>query len=135
VTPATSLPEPVFVLADDDEAALGQMTRMLTPDWFFIPVSRADCVLRYSLRFDSTAIFISDNMRFPNGGTARLLRSLVGRTKKPVVILVESWDKETEATWKRRGAFACIPHPTRTGERMKLLRETMQHVYLGADRP
>lgn len=124
---------PVFLLADDDEAALGRLLPELSRDWFFIPITQSDSVLRYSERFNATAVFLADRIRFPNGGAKRLLGKLVEHSRRPVVILTELWDADAVKEWKRRGAFDCIPHPTRSQERLKRLRETMQKIYLSPE--
>lgn len=122
--PEESLPEaPIFLLADDDRSALDRILSVLDSHWCYIPVWEARRVVPYARKLQITAIFLADDLRYPRGGTARLLQDLLDKVGRPVIVLVESWTPEAAARWKRMGATDCIPHPTRFERRLQTLRE------------
>jgi FixJ family two-component response regulator len=109
---------PIFILADDDPQAGAQLIMLLSTQFSFIPVSDSRRVLKTAKDFAITAIFLADGMVYPQGGSAGLLQRLLDEVGKPVVILSELWSPEVVAKWKRMGAEDCLPHPTRSGERV-----------------
>jgi len=121
---------PVFVVADDDRDALDRLLSMLSTQWYYIPVRSGRSVIRYARQFSATAIFLSDSIGYPDGGAPRLLQDLIDRVGKPVIILAEDWSPDVAARWKGWGAAGCIPHPTRSGQRLEALRASMQEFVL-----
>jgi len=121
---------PVFILADDDREATQRILERLTDEWFYVPVSTPRLVVQYAKRFATTAVFLSDPLGYPRGGTTRLLRELLDEVKSPVIVLTEEWDRAVVAKWKRLGAADCLPHPTRLRGRLETLRAKMQDLAL-----
>jgi FixJ family two-component response regulator len=121
---------PIFVFADDDREALEQLLAMLAADWFYIPVTRMNEVVKYAKEFATRAIFLSEPIDYPRGGAARLLQELLDQVGKPVVILTEHWDPGVARKWKAIGASDCLPHPTRTDQRLKVLRKKIEEFAL-----
>lgn len=131
-----SPPAPIFIVADDERDAASRLIAMLYPaDCFFIPVSDPRQVVRYARSFAISATFLAHPVGFPRGGTGRLLQDLLDQVGKPVIVLAEDWSPESAERWKRMGAHACVPHPTRTRHRLKVLnaviREFMVAHYSG----
>jgi len=124
------IPPAIFILADDDGEAMRRICYSLTSEWYFVPVWQPERVVRFAKRFSARAVFIADRVEYPRGGAARLLARVVDEVGTPVVILAELWEPKVRAKWKRMGAADCIPHPTRTRERMELLRAKMQEFAL-----
>lgn len=123
---------PIFLVADDDREALDRLLALLNGQWFYIPVREARHVVGYAKQFATTAVLLSDGIRYPDGGSARLLQHLLDQVGKPVVIMSELWDPEVQAKWKRMGAADCIPHPTRLEGRMDVLFAKIQDLAAGA---
>jgi FixJ family two-component response regulator len=121
---------PIFILADDDREAIERIIRMLNPDWYYIPVLEARLIVRYARQFAVTAVFLADAIENPPAGTATLVQELRDQVGKPVVVLAESWDAARAERWKELGAEDCLPHPTRTRERMETLRAKMRELAL-----
>ncbi len=121
---------PIFILADDDREAVGRLVQWLPRDWYYIPVTEPERVVKYAQEFATTAIFLADRMNGRTQDVRRLLQSLLDEVGKPVVILSELWGPEVVDRWKRMGATDCLPHPTRSEERFKLLRGKMQELTL-----
>ena len=119
---------PIFILADDDRDAVGRMIQWLPRDWYYIPVTEPEMVVKYAREFATTAVFLADRMDSAPQAVPRLLQSLLDEVGKPVVILSELWKPEVADSWKRMGAADCLPHPTRYEERFKLLRSRMQEL-------
>ena len=126
------LPGPIFIVADDEREACGEILRQLYSEWFFIPVYEPRLVVRYAQRLATTAVLLADPINFPQGGSARLLQKLLDEVGKPVVIMTETWEPRSVDRWKQMGAHDCIPHPTRTGKRMEALRTVVQKFGLEA---
>jgi FixJ family two-component response regulator len=122
---------PIFIVADDDEKACAQLMSLLGLDWTYIPVTDPRRVIRYARQFATTAILLSDQIAYPDGGAARLLQRLLDEVGKPVLILAELWDPELALKWKRMGACDCLPHPTRPYLRAKLLNDRLIRLGLG----
>ena len=133
--PVTRGVAPIFIIADEDREASGRMVGSLTPDWYYIPVADPKFVVKYAKQFATVAILLADELPYPQGGTARLLQDLLDEVGKPVVILAELWDPGVAEKWKRMGAYDCIPHPTRTRERIKVLRGTLRKLALVEKEP
>lgn len=122
---------PIFIIADNDQHAVLGITMSLGSEWFYIPVSDWKDVVRYSKEFATTAIFLSEEMFCPDqAGIEGLLQALLDEVGKPVIILSELWSAETADRWKRMGAQDCIPHPTRTEERLRILKRKMKELVL-----
>ncbi len=119
---------PIFILADDDREAVGRLVQWLPRDWYYIPVSEPEMVVKYAQEFATTAIFLADRMDGPPNDVRRLLQSLLDEVGKPVVILSEIWSSQVVEQWKRMGAQDCLPHPTRTQARVGLMREKMNEL-------
>ena len=119
---------PIFIIADDDREAVGRLVQWLPRDWYYIPVSEPEMVVKYAREFATTAIFLADRMDGASKDALRLLQSLLDEVGKPVIILSEIWKPEVVDRWKRMGATDCLPHPTRCEERFKLLRSKMQEL-------
>jgi len=124
---------PLFVLADDDQAAADRIASLLYPGLFFIvSVTNPRHVLSYAKRLKPRAIFLADPLEFPKGGAAALLHRLVEEVGCPVVILSELWTPEGAQRWKQMGAADCLPHPTRFDQRLEVVRARMQEIALTA---
>ena len=121
---------PIFIIADDDRSAIERLIRVLHFEWFYIPIWEACLVVRYAAHFATTAVFLADEIDYPEGGSARLLQQLLDQVGKPVVILTEAWNPEQTERWKRMGAADCIPHPTRFDHRAEGMRAKMQEFAL-----
>jgi DNA-binding NtrC family response regulator len=128
--PSTVPVAPVFIIADDDREAIEGIVRRLNYEWYYIPVWETRLVVRYAGHFQTTAVFLSDGVRYPEGGAARLLQMLLDRVAVPVVILAEVWSPDTVERWKKMGAADCIPHPTRVERRIEGLRAKMEEFAL-----
>ncbi len=122
---------PIFIIVDDDEKASAHLMSLLGLDWTYIPVTDPRRVIRYARQFATTAILLSDQIAYPDGGAAKLLQRLLDEVGKPVIILAELWDPELALKWKRMGARDCLPHPTRPRLRAKLLNERLFRLGLG----
>lgn len=123
---------PIFVLADDDREALDRLLRYIDGQYFYVPVWETREMVRYAKQFATTAIFLADGVRYPDGGSARLLHKLLDEVGKPVIILAESWNAEVREKWRKMGAADCIPHPTRLGGRIETLLAKIQRLALEA---
>ncbi len=126
---------PIFILADDDREAGMELACTLPADWFYVPVENPNQVERYSQRFTTTAVLLADEIAYPKGGAARLLQELIDRVGKPVIVLAGDWTPEVATKWKEMGALECVPHPTRSDQRVNRLREVIRQVVLGSDAP
>jgi hypothetical protein len=122
---------PIFIIADDDKDAIDRLVMNLNTDWYYIAVWQRHLVVRYARKLATTAVFLSDSFHYPNGGASRLLQDLIDKADVPVVILAEVWTEDVAAKWKRMGAAACIPHPTRCEARIEGLRCSMEDFILG----
>ena len=120
--------EAIFVIVDDDAEATNRMIRLLTAEWYYIPVSQPRLAFRYAKQFATAGIFLADQLTISGGNSMQLLCQLVEEVRKPVVILAEPWSPNEIQRWKDRGAYDCIPHPTRTGIRIKSLKEKMREL-------
>jgi len=120
---------PVFILADDDKPAADRIASLLYPGTYFIvPVTNPRHVLSYAKRMKPNAIFMAEPISFPKGGAQVLLRRLIDEVGRPVIVLVELWSPELAARWKGMGAADCLPHPTRSDQRLDLVRSKMQEL-------
>jgi hypothetical protein len=117
---------PVFVLVDDDREASQRIALVLPSDWFFVPVYHPGLAVRYAKQFMPTAVLVAEPLEYPNGGAARLLQQLLDEVGRPAIILTEDPSPRAVAMWRRLGATACIPHPTRSLRRMDALQETLR---------
>ncbi len=122
---------PIFILADDDREAVGRLVQWLPRDWYYIPVTEPERVVKYAQEFATTAIFLADRMDGAPKDVPRLLQALLDEVGKPVVILSEIWHPDVVEHWKRMGAQDCLPHPTRTEARVGLMREKMSELVRG----
>jgi len=104
---------------------------LLDSERFYVPIWQTRLIVHYAKHIATTAVFLADDIRYPDGGTARLLQHLLDQVGKPVIIMAEKWDSETVLRWKRMGASDCIPHPTRSEQRMEYLRAKIQELSLG----
>jgi len=126
---------PIFIVADDDREAGMELACNLPPDWFYVPVDIPNQVERYSQFFATAAILLADEIRYPEGGAARLLQELLDRVQKPVIVLAADWTPEVAAKWRKMGALECVPHPTRSNRRIERLRELILKVVLDWSAP
>jgi DNA-binding response OmpR family regulator len=117
---------PVFVLVDDDRDASSRIALVLPGDWFLVPVAQPALAVRYAKQFRPTAVLLAEPLEYPRGGAARVLQELLDGAGRPVIILTEDASPHSAARWRRMGASACIPHPTRSFRRMHLLQETLK---------
>jgi hypothetical protein len=125
-------PAPIFIIADDDREACQRLIDGLHDEWCYIPVMKPRLVAQYASQFATTAIFLAAPIDYPRGGAAALLQRLIDEVKRPVVVLLESWDPVESNRWKSMGATDCIPHPTRTAQRLETVRSKMQALVLEA---
>ena len=116
---------PVFVLVDDDREASQRIALVLPGDWFFVPVFHPGRAVRYAKQFAPAAVLLAEPVDYPRGGAARLLQELLDEAERPVIILTEDPSPRSAARWRRMGASACVPHPTRSFRRMDALQETL----------
>lgn len=126
---------PIFVIVDDDREALDRLMVLLDSERYYIPISETRRIVRYAVQFSATAIFMADDLAFPEGGAARLLQVLLDRVGKPVIIMSDGWTPEVAERWKRMGAEDCIPHPTRIERRMDGFRKKVQDLAVWALAP
>ena len=133
---------PVFLLADDDKPAADRIASLLYPgSYYIVPVTNPSHVLSYAKRMRPFAIFMAEPISFPKGGALALLRRLIDEVGRPVIVLVELWTPQLVARWKSLGAADCLPHPTRSDQRLELVRSKMQELAIPtlpepkADRP
>jgi len=129
-SPAGERPAPIFILVDDEPEPMNRLLGLLPAEWVFVSVTRPWQVLDYAKRLKPTAIFLSE----PVSGARRLLQRLRDEVGRPVVILCETWDRESEVKWATLGACACLPHPTRLRSRLEGLKKLMQDFAIGFDR-
>lgn len=123
---------PIFIIADDDRSALDRLMALLDSERFYVPIWQTRLIVRNAKHCATTAVFLADDIEYPEGGTARLLQQLLDQVGKPVIIMAEEWAPETVVRWKRMGASDCIPHPTRSEQRMEYFRAKLQELSLGA---
>ncbi|HXX92804.1 MAG TPA: hypothetical protein VEN81_04175 [Planctomycetota bacterium] len=123
---------PIFIIADNDQRAVAGITMSLGSQWFYIPVSHGDDVVRYAKEFTTTGIFLAEQLPCPEGfgGIEHLLQVLLDEVGKPVIILSELWNQDLVRRWKQLGAEDCIPHPTRTDERLNIMKRKMRELIL-----
>jgi hypothetical protein len=119
---------PIFVFGDHDREALDRMLESLPDEWSYIPISNPRRLVQYAKRWATTAIFIAAPLNFPKGGAENLLQQLLDDVGRPVIVMAETWSPEIQDRWKRMGASDCIPHPTRSQERMAIMRKKVQEL-------
>jgi hypothetical protein len=121
---------PIFIFADHDRQAIERILEALPEEWSYIPVSNPKLVVKYAKRIATTAVFLAAPIDYPRGGAETLLQNLLDDVGKPVILMTESWSPEIRDRWKRMGATDCIPHPTRTQERIATIRRKVQDLAL-----
>jgi chemotaxis response regulator CheB len=132
----SGLKGPVFILADDDRAAADSISGKLFPEcYFIIQVTNPRHVRNYAKRLNPQAIFLAEPIEYPKGGAEALLNRLLEEVGTPVIILSELWTSESAERWRRLGAQDCIPHPTRSGLRLEVLRAKIQDLFFASDSP
>ncbi len=125
-------PAPIFIVADDNREAAERLVSILYPaDCFFLPIFDPRQVVRYTREIVTTAVLLADRVAYARGGSGRLLQEILDETGVPVIILAEDWTPENVERWKRMGARACIPHPTRTEYRIEILLALIREFLLG----
>ena len=116
-----------FLIADEDAEASARMTGLLSPDYFYIPVRTGEDALRYFGGLRPAGALLSDQLSFEGGDAGTILDRLVEGGAR-VVVLTEEPEPAVVARWRERGAFACLPHPTKAFRRHMLLREVIERL-------
>jgi len=124
---------PIFILADDDQAASDRIVSLLYPELFYlVPVTNPRHVLSYAKRLRPQAVLLAEPIEFPKGGAAALLERLIDEAGVPVIVLTEIWTSECAERWRKLGAADCLPHPTRIDQRLEVVRSRMQDLALAS---
>jgi len=121
----------VFLVADEDPDASNRMTGLLSPDYFYIPIRTGEDALRYFDQLRPAVALLSDQLPFEGGGAGAVLDRLVEGGAR-VVVLTEEPEPATAIRWRERGAFACLPHPTKALRRLMVLREVIERLVVAA---
>jgi DNA-binding NtrC family response regulator len=109
-----------IVIGESNMKALEALFGMFANHCWVIPATMDYEVTQYYVKFEPDLVILDEDI-YGKLGAKELLSILISEYGAKVIILTDSLDPQHYAMWLKRGAYACIPHPTKNENRRLLL--------------